>query len=185
MNDMAAGAVTVALVADTHGFLDPRVAEVAAGCDRVVHAGDIGGDAILSALDHARSPTVAVSGNNDTPCHWPPADQIRLAELVPTAELALPGGRLIVVHGHQWPARVRHVRMRQRWPTASAVVCGHSHRRVIDTDTTPWVLNPGAAGRSRTYGGPSCLVLTASARHWQVTEHHFEPLGSRRRSQPQ
>ncbi len=173
-------AVTIALIADTHGYLDPRVAEVAAGCDRAVHAGDVGGDHILAALDHDGAPALAVAGNNDTPRHWPEDDQSRLADLPPEVELALPGGRLVVVHGHQWPARARHARMRGRWPTAAAIVCGHSHRRMIDTETAPWVLNPGAAGRSRAYGGPSCLVLRAAGAGWQITEHRFEPLRNSR-----
>jgi hypothetical protein len=33
----------VAILADTHGFLDPRVAEQVAECDLAIHAGDIGG----------------------------------------------------------------------------------------------------------------------------------------------
>ncbi|MFM1890995.1 MAG: hypothetical protein RLZ44_72, partial [Pseudomonadota bacterium] len=42
-------------------------------------------------------------------------------------------------------------------------------------DAIPWVLNPGAAGRSRTFGGPSCLLLHAGARVWRVETHRFPP----------
>ncbi|WP_257388244.1 metallophosphoesterase family protein, partial [Tahibacter caeni] len=80
----------------------------------------------------------------------------------------LPGGRLVVVHGDRWPARGRHAALRRAYPAARAVVYGHSHRLVVDTDALPWVLNPGAAGRARTNGGPSCLLLHATAQAWRV-----------------
>lgn len=164
----------IALLADTHGYLDPRVEAVAVTCDRVVHAGDIGDDRVIEALERHGAPVIAVRGNNDTPRHWPADAQSRLAGLPEEAALALPGGALQVVHGHRLPARNRHARLRRRYPGAAAVVCGHSHRLRIDIDDTPWVLNPGAAGRSRTYGGPSCLVLDASAGGWTVTPHRFQ-----------
>lgn len=45
-------------------------------------------------------------------------------------------------------------------------------------EATPWVLNPGAAGRSRTFGGPSCLLLAAASDGWEVTLHRFEPIAA-------
>ena len=175
-------AETVALVADTHGFLDPRIAAIARACRYVVHAGDVGGDAILAALTADGAELITVAGNNDTPRHWPAADRDALQALPPEAELVLPGGTLVVVHGDRHPARVRHARLRRDWPDATAIVCGHSHRLAIDTAIEPWILNPGAAGRSRTYGGPSCIVLHAAPDSWQVEPHRFAPLPRARRS---
>lgn len=173
--DPAPSRVRVALVADTHGFLDPRIEAIAAACDRVVHAGDIGDDGILAALDRPpAAPAVAVRGNNDTERHWPADAQTRRAGLAEAASLPLPGGELVVVHGHRLPARNRHARLRRQYPAARAIVCGHSHRLALDTGTIPWVLNPGAAGRSRTYGGPSCLVLVATMADWTVTPYRFD-----------
>ena len=40
----------VALVSDTHGHLDSRIAEVVGRCRLVVHAGDIGSSAVLDTL---------------------------------------------------------------------------------------------------------------------------------------
>ena len=37
----------------------------------------------------------------------------------------------------------------------------------------PWVINPGAGGKTRTRGGPSCLILRCSETDWDVTEHRF------------
>ena len=164
---------TVALVADTHGFLDPRIAGIARACRHVVHAGDVGAESILATLAADGANVVTVAGNNDTPEHWPAADRATLEALPGEAELPLPGGTLVVVHGDRYPARVRHARLRRDRPDAAAIVCGHSHRLTVDTEDTPWVLNPGAAGRSRTYGGPSCIVLQAAADGWQIEPHRF------------
>ena len=40
----------VGVLADTHGLLRPRVLELLAGCDRLLHAGDVGGVEIISRL---------------------------------------------------------------------------------------------------------------------------------------
>lgn len=168
--------MVVALLADTHGFLDPRVAAVAQNADFVVHAGDIGIADILDELAAGGSRVIAVAGNIDVPDRWPTGDRILVERLPTVTELSLPGGTLAVEHGHRFPARTRHRRLRQAHPAATAVVCGHSHRRTIDRDAVPWVLNPGAAGRSRAYGGPGCLLLYASPAGWRVESRCFEPL---------
>ncbi len=173
--------VRVALLADTHGWLDPRIAEIARACDIVVHAGDIGAACILETLAADRARVVAVSGNNDTARHWPAADASTLEQLPETAIVDLPGGRLQVVHGHRLPARTRHRRLREQAPDAAAIVLGHSHRRAIEYTPAPWILNPGAAGRSRAYGGPGCFVLNAAVAEWSVESHVFDPLPRPRR----
>lgn len=165
----------IALIADTHGVLDPRIAELVAGCDGCVHAGDIGAGAVLDAL-RPHGPIIAVAGNNDTPGNWR-GDPARLAALPREAVLPLPGGELVVVHGDRvLPASQRHRRLRQRYADARAIVYGHSHHLALDDDECPWVINPGAAGRARTYGGPSCVVLTADHGGWRVEARRFPPV---------
>lgn len=172
---MGGNAVSVALLADTHGWLDPRIARIAARCDMAVHAGDVGAAAVLRELRPRTGEVIAIRGNNDVPEKWPEADHRVLETLEPEASVALPGGDLVVIHGDV-PGRAadRHDRLRAAYPEARAVVYGHSHRRIADTGEVPWILNPGAAGRTRTYGGPSCLVLVASVAAWSVHEHRFE-----------
>ena len=168
--------VRVAILADTHGWVDPRVLAVVADCDLVVHGGDIGHAAVLARLRPRRGLIYAVRGNNDHPSQWPPGDQALLATIPTHTQIDLPGGTLVVIHGHRTPARVRHARLRHRFPEARVLVYGHSHRLALDQDTLPWVINPGAAGRTRTDGGPSCLVLTATTGCWEVTALRFPPL---------
>lgn len=166
--------IRVALVADTHGTLDEPIAEVVAACDLAVHAGDIGTPRVLASLQPRSGRVIAVRGNNDTPLQWPRGSEGWLRELPEQARLDLPGGILVVEHGHRaLPAALRHARLRERHPDARAVVYGHTHQLVVDQEAEPWVLNPGAAGRIRTYGGPSCLVLNAGPDHWTVDIHVF------------
>ena len=184
--------VRVAILSDTHGAVDPRVLEVIATCDLAVHGGDIGDGEVLEAiagrLRQGAGALHAVLGNNDVPSKWPECHRHLLPELSERLEIDLPGGRLAVIHGHQTPARGRHDRLRRIFPDSHAIVYGHSHRLVMDQLAVPWVINPGAAGRSRTFGGPSCLVLTAGRLGWHLESHRFalpERLpGENRKSNP-
>lgn len=188
MGSGAAGAIAripgrslrVAILSDTHGDLDARVEHLVTTCDLAIHGGDIGNADILARMQPGLGRVFAVFGNNDVSRQWPERDHDLLRQLPEWVEIALPGGSLVVIHGHQGPARDRHARLRARFPNARAIVYGHSHRLVLDLDTAPWVLNPGAAGRTRTYGGPSCLLLIADETDWQVEIHRFAFLATRR-----
>ncbi len=169
--------IKVLILADTHGVLDPRIAALAADCDHAVHAGDLGNARVLDQLQPRSGRVLAVRGNNDEPEKWPAVDRPFLETLPEQGYLNLPGGLLAVDHGHRaLPARQRHRILRRRYPQARAVVYGHSHRQVLDREAEPWVLNPGAAGRARTYGGPACLLLTVGTTHWQLEPYRFPPL---------
>lgn len=166
---------TVAVVSDTHGHLDPRVEAAVKGCDYAVHAGDVGSATVLRALRACVGEVIAVAGNNDVAGKWPASDLEVLQSLPAQAQLQLPGGVLMVVHGDRvLPAARRHSKLRSMFPEARAIVYGHSHRLCEDQDAVPWVLNPGAAGRARTYGGPSCMLLEAGGRGWRVQTMRFE-----------
>lgn len=166
-------AVRVLLLGDTHGALDARVLALARRCDLAVHAGDVGNAGVLDALRAACGTVQAVRGNNDVVWKWPAAQAPRLAALPLTLHVELPGGVLAVEHGDRAAAAVRHARLRRDHAAARAVLYGHSHRLLIDTGARPWLLNAGAAGRARTHGGASCLVLHATTRSWRVQARRF------------
>ncbi len=146
-----------------------------AGCDIAVHAGDVGGADVLLALQ-PREQVVAVRGNNDVPEKWA-SHEIHVLNTLPSeVTLDLPGGQLVVVHGDDaGPVAERHRRLRERYPKARAIAYGHSHHLLIDDSEVPWILNPGAAGRTRTYGGPSCLFLDCTEDEWSVEEFRLPP----------
>lgn len=167
--------VRVGILSDTHGVVDERVLAALSGCDVAVHAGDVVGAAVLAALRERVAEVFAVAGNNDVAAKWPRSELAELDALAERLWLELPGGALAVEHGHRaGSGRERHPRLRRRYAGARAVVYGHSHRLLIDDDEEPWVLNPGAAGRERTFGGPSLLLLHATTKRWQVEATRFE-----------
>lgn len=165
---------TVAIISDTHGFLDPRITKIIHDCHYAVHAGDIMAASVIDAMRPRSGRVIAVAGNNDIPEKWPEAESEIVQQLPHTAELELPGGILVIEHGHRHGRHApRHDLLRRTYPHARAIAYGHSHQLVCDQDEQPWVINPGAAGRVRTHGGPSCLVLTATRTHWTLETHRF------------
>lgn len=159
--------ISVAIISDTHGHLDERIADIIRGCDYAVHAGDICGDNVLAAMQPKTAVVIAVTGNNDPYC-------MPDVPLPASSELELPGGLLRVEHGHIHGGHAPcHASLRKTHARARAIVYGHTHRMLQDRDRLPWVINPGAAGQTRTHGGPSCLVLTASEKNWEVEEFRF------------
>lgn len=174
----AAPTVRVAIVSDTHGYLCPNVLEVVATCDLAAHAGDIGSAGVLQRLRDVTGEVHAVRGNNDVPGLWA-GDELEVLGAVPRiAELELPGGLLAVEHGHVHGQLSPDLgRLRAAHPGVRAIVYGHTHKLLVDRTSAPWVLNPGAAGRIRNRGGPSCLVLSACEDSWQVEEFKFHDSG--------
>jgi putative phosphoesterase len=166
--------VRVLIVSDTHGVIDDRIAALARKCEVVVHGGDVGNASVIEMLGAGGAQVVTVRGNNDVVSKWPRGERETLDALEDVARVELPGGVLVATHGDRYSPSTRHAKLRAQFPEARAVAYGHSHRLVVDDRETPWILNPGAAGKARTYGGPSCLVLEATARKWRVEPHRFE-----------
>ncbi|NUZ05387.1 metallophosphoesterase family protein [Piscinibacter koreensis] len=123
----------IGLVSDTHGLLRPEALAWLRGSDRIVHAGDIGGPAILDTLA-AIAPLTVVRGNNDR-ADW-------AAAIPEHAELVVDGVRIHVVHDladfvHDAGAPPR------------VVVAGHSHRAAVRERDGVLHVNPGSAGPRR------------------------------------
>ena len=166
--------VRLLLLSDTHGQVHPQILALASEVDMIVHAGDIGHPDVLTALLSTGQVVHVVRGNNDVDSKWPADGHAMLDALDDQLAIELPGGVLVVEHGDRVnPAARRHERLRSHHPQARLIVYGHSHRQVIDDAVTPWVVNPGAAGRSRTYCGAGCLVLTASTQRWELEPFRF------------
>ena len=161
----------VLLLGDTHGWVDDSIVELAAGMELVVHTGDIGSASVLAALKSRCGNVLAVAGNNDVPKKWSVDEHHVLSGLPESLQIELPGGVLAIEHGHRiWDSANYHSRLRNKYPDTRAIAYGHSHIRRIDTTNQTWVMNPGAAGRVRTKGGASCLVLTVKPDRWSVRE---------------
>ncbi len=164
--------VTVGILSDSHGYLDPRVAEVVNQCDYIVHAGDIFNAHVLQQLKPNKE-LIAVRGNNDYPSFWKTEEAAIVKALPETAKLEVPGGAIYIEHGHRLGNHPEHDRLRSDHAEARLIVYGHTHHRIIDQQAKPWVVNPGASGKVRTHGGPSCLVLYASETEWKIEQVLF------------
>ena len=181
MNDFSHyNSLRIAVISDTHTVLDERIAEVIKESDIAIHAGDICCGSVLEKMHPKLGHIFAVTGNNDHHTIWP-AEQKEIVDALPdVVEINLPGGILAVEHGHEHGHhKPSHDSLRRSHPQARVIVYGHTHSQVCDKDEHPWVINPGAAGTTRTRGGPSCLILTASdSTDWTVQALRFEDLPS-------
>ena len=167
--------IRIAIISDTHGHVDENIINVIKSCNRVIHAGDICGAHVLDQLNEVCSDVTAVAGNNDAYGLWPVEETHVVAALPHQTTIKLDSGIIAIEHGHhhgmQKPC---HDSLRQAHKDARLVIYGHTHKMVIDKDQHTWVVNPGAAGRTRTRGGPSCLVLTVSGDDWSIETMRFE-----------
>ena len=124
----------IGLVSDTHGLLRPQVLDFLAGSDRIVHAGDIGDEAILQQLGRI-APVTTVRGNND---------RERWAQHLPSTALVEYDG--VVVHLlHD----LKQLALDPRQAGVRVIVCGHSHRPRIERCRGVLHVNPGSAGPRR------------------------------------
>ncbi len=126
----------IGLISDTHDLLRPQALDFLRGCDHIVHAGDIMGPQVLTALGEI-APVTAVRGNNDCGA-W--ADGLNEVE-----RLQVEGVTLLVLHDL---ADLK--RLAPRLTGVQVVVTGHSHKPVVDErEGGPLFVNPGSAGPRR------------------------------------
>jgi putative phosphoesterase len=131
----------VGLIADTHAQLHPNLASAFRGVDAILHAGDVGSEAVLAQLA-ALAPVTAIHGNAD-----PPALQ---RELPARRVVRLAGTRVLLVHqaqaGRHWLPEVRELIAAEH---PEVVVFGHSHLQYVARHDGTLFVNPGGGGRRR------------------------------------
>jgi putative phosphoesterase len=143
----------VGVISDTHGLLRAEALAALAGCERIIHAGDIGKLEILEQLA-AIAPLQVVRGNNDLGAPWADtlADQLCFD---------LNGWQTLLVHDiADVPAALD--------AGIKLVITGHSHKPRIEWHGERLYLNPGSAGRRR-FKLPVTLALL------EVLDDSIEP----------
>ena len=146
-------AMKIGVISDTHGLLRPEAIAALQGCDRILHAGDIGSEAILDQLA-AIAPVDAVRGNNDLDASW-------ARGLPDCLHLEFNGWTVLLVHDIADVAADLDSRIK-------LVITGHSHKPRIDWRGERLFLNPGSAGRRR-FKLPVTLALL------EVVDQSIEP----------
>ena len=140
----------IGLISDTHGLVRPSVHQALAGVELILHAGDVGGDAVLDELELI-APVVAVYGNTD---------EEKDPRLSGEIERTIGGVHIHVSHGHEVGSPTP-ARLIERY-AADVIVYGHTHRQMVTLADGRLVINPGAAGARRFKLEPSVGVLTIS-----------------------
>ena len=137
----------IGLISDTHGMVRATVHQALAGVELILHAGDVGGDAVLDELELI-APVLAVYGNTDD------VNDPRLSAAI---DRTIGGVSIHVSHGHEvgspTPARLLEC------SAADVIVYGHTHRQLVTRAEGRLVINPGAAGARRFTLEPSVGLL--------------------------
>lgn len=150
----------VGLVSDTHGHVEPKLSSLFAGCDAILHAGDVVKPPILAVLE-ALAPLTVVRGNNDegtSLARLPESALVRIAELT-----------ALVVHDlgpRERPKPPARAILARRRP--EIVVHGHSHRPGAAVVGGTLFVNPGSAGPRRFSLPRAAAILTVRGRTVRV-----------------
>jgi putative phosphoesterase len=122
----------------------------------ILHAGDVGGKAILHELGLI-APVKAVFGNTDSPGD---------PDLVEAIDLTIGGIGVHVSHGHELgspvPKKLAEVY------SADVIVYGHTHQQLVTKVGEKLVVNPGAAGPRRFSLKPSVARLKIDGKKAEV-----------------
>jgi putative phosphoesterase len=140
----------IGLISDTHGLMRPEALKALAGVELILHAGDVGGCAVLEALRRI-APVRAVVGN---------VDDLDDPDLEQYVELVVGDTSVHVSHGHECGTPTPEKLLRRY--AADVIIYGHTHRAMIRQSGPRLVVNPGAAGPRRFDLEPSVGLLRIS-----------------------
>ncbi len=144
----------IAIISDTHNYLDNKIWNYLNGVDEVWHAGDVGTESILDQLEKV-APLRGVYGNID-------GEDVR-KRLPEFTLFTLEGVKVGMVHiggkPYRYPAKVK------AWLEAhkpDIYICGHSHilRAERDKKLNLLYLNPGAVGKHGFHKTKTFMLLT-------------------------
>ncbi len=143
----------VGIISDTHGLLRPEAERALHGVDLIIHAGDVGGPAVLAKLKRI-APVFAVRGNVDTAA-W-------AKELPATAIVEADSASFYVVHN------LRELDLRPDAAKFDFVISGHTHQPQQSERHGVLYINPGSAGPRRFQLPVSLAIVDLTKRPWRA-----------------
>ena len=142
----------ILIVSDTHryntNFL--KVVERTGPLDMVVHCGDIEGSELLISRA-AACPVEMVQGNNDF-----------FSELPKEKEFMIGQYKVWLTHGHSYYISMNNemIKREARAREADIVMCGHTHKPVVDIGHDLTLVNPGSISYPRQENRkPSYIIM--------------------------
>ena len=130
----------IALLSDTHNYLDPKIFKYFETCDQIWHAGDIGTISIADELSKIK-PVIAVYGNID-------GQDVRNI-YQKNQRFMCEGVDVFMTHIGGYPNRYSQETLTEiNKKSPKLFICGHSHILKVMYDEKYKLLhiNPGAAG---------------------------------------
>jgi hypothetical protein len=131
----------IALLSDTHGYLDERMVDLLGECDEIWHAGDIGSFAVTDRLAEVK-PLRAVYGNidgADLRIQFPLKLRFHCEEV-----------DVLMTHIGGYPGHYdRNILPLLKYNPPKLLISGHSHilKVIYDPKLKLLFINPGAAGQ--------------------------------------
>lgn len=141
----------VLIVSDTHRRNENffAVMEKVGPVDLVVHCGDVeGAEAIIT--EAAGCPVEIVQGNNDFWSAMPREKEFFIGKL-----------KVFLTHGHNYYVSMNYeiIKQEAKAREAQIVMCGHTHKPVIDIGEKVTVINPGSLSYPRQEGRKPSYIL--------------------------
>jgi len=148
----------IGLISDTHNLVRPEALAYLAGCDAIIHAGDICGQPVLDALGQL-APVTVVRGNNDIG-GW--ADPLPAQTTLTVQQV-----KIFVVHD------IADLKLDPQAEGIGVVVTGHSHKPLVEARDGVLFVNPGSAGPRRFKLPVSAGMLTIEGTRAEVSLHRL------------
>lgn len=133
--------IKIALISDSHSYIDHKTLSYLQDVDEIWHAGDIGTLDVMEALPKNK-PIRGVYGNID--------DQTIQENYPEWQEFELGNVKVLMTHiGGKPPHYAKGVKQKIKESGAQLFICGHSHICKVEFDPSLNCLymNPGAMGR--------------------------------------
>ncbi len=133
--------VKVALISDSHGFIDQHVLAHLQDVDEIWHAGDIGHDAVIQALPTEKKLMVVYGNIDDAEARMKYAEELFFE---------VEGLKVLMIHiGGKPPYYAKGIKSRIAQLQPGLFICGHSHICKVEFDAklNCLYMNPGAIGK--------------------------------------
>lgn len=142
----------ILIVSDTHRKDDNFLLalEQTGAVDMVIHCGDVEGSEFV-LQEWAQCPMEVVAGNNDFFCSLPSE-----------SEFEIEGYRVWLTHGHSYYVSMGYeiIKSEAAAREVDIVMCGHTHRPIVDCEDGVILINPGSLSYPRQEGRrPSYVIM--------------------------